>query len=465
MLRTARSTCLCYNPVLVARPTLIMRRRQRNQMAPRRPVAVRLTALAFLLALLASCAGSRTPAGAADPTPAAVAGPVTLVLWHGWYGAERQALGHLAERFNRLHPSGRVSLVSVPLAGFPGELRSAIASGGGPHLALIPNTWVGDLAEQGALLPIDGLVTDDERRALLPVALGGAQVTDRTGATGLYGLPITFDTLALYYNTANLSAPPADTDTLFRSARGLGDPGADPPVWGMALNLSLDNTLGYLYAFGGRVFDQDGRLALAGDGRSGAERWLAWLQALNADQRILARADSSIRVDRELQDGRALMTFDWAHQVGVYRSLWGKSMGVAPLPRLSETGQPPSAYVRSDVLAINSRAGAAERRAALEFMRFMVSEEAQRELLLSDRQPALASLPLDGDDQRLASARAFRAQAEAGLPMPNSAARGLVEQELKVMQRQVLMGLATPADAVTEADRRLHERLPETSGS
>jgi hypothetical protein len=43
--------------------------------------------------------------------------------------------------------------------------------------------------------------------------------------------------------------------------------------------------------------------------------------------------------------------------------------------------------------------------------------------------------------------------------MPNSPARVVVEQELKVMQRQVFLGLATPADAVTEADRRLRERL------
>ena len=429
-------------------------------MAPPRPPALtRLVTLALALALLVACAAQPTPSGAPAPTTAPGAGPVTLVVWHGWSGAARSALGRLVDRFNRLHPEGRVSLVPVPLATFAAELSGAASAGGGPHLALLPNTWVGELAAQGVLLPLDDLVPAADRERLIPAALGGAQARDAEGDQRLYGLPLTFDTLALYYTTANLSAAPADTDTMLSSARGLGDPSAEPPVWGLALNLSLDNTIGYLYAFGGRVYDDDGALILGGAGAEGAARWLAWLQALNADERILARADSSIHVDRELKDGRALMTFDWAHQLGVYRSLWGSSLAVAPLPRLAETGEPPRPYVRSEVLALNSRTSTAERQAALAFLRFMVSDEAQRELLAGDMQPASGALPLDGDDAQLAAARAFRAQAQGGLPMPNGPARAVVEQELKLMQRQVLMGLASPADAVAEADRRLRQRV------
>jgi hypothetical protein len=47
--------------------------------------------------------------------------------------------------------------------------------------------------------------------------------------------------------------------------------------------------------------------------------------------------------------------------------------------------------------------------------------------------------------------------------MPNGAERGLIEQELRLMLQQVLSGLATPADAVADADRRLRERLGRSS--
>ena len=59
------------------------------------------------------------------------------------------------------------------------------------------------------------------------------------------------------------------------------------------------------------------------------------------------------------------------------------------------------------------------------------------------------------------AAQAFRGAAQAGLPMPNAPARerDILRRELTQMQRQVLRGDATPADAVSEADQRLREQL------
>jgi arabinogalactan oligomer / maltooligosaccharide transport system substrate-binding protein len=288
-----------------------------------------------------------SPAGLASP-PSATAQPsasggATLLLWHGWGGAERMALGRLVDRFNERHPNGRVLLQAMPLATMASDLRTAVGAGSGPHIILIPNSWVGGLADAGALRSLDDLIAESEQAALLPATIGGARARDHTGSAHLYGLPISFDTLALYYNTANILTPPDDTAKLLAAAHGLSDPGA--PRWGLALNLSVDSTIGYLYAFGGRVFDDDGKLALGGAGRDGAEMWLNWLLKLNGDAQLRAHTGSSIAVDRDVKYGRVLMTFDWAHQVAVYRNLWPKNLGVAPLPRLSETGQPARPYV------------------------------------------------------------------------------------------------------------------------
>lgn len=426
-----------------------------------RRTIVRGVAVCLLIVLLSACTTTAAP----TPTPpSATAAPaasngLTLLLWHGWYGTKLQSLTRLVDRFNEQHPDGRVLLQAMPLANFERDVRAGALAGGGPHMVLIPNSWLGGLAGAGILRPLDDAITPAEQRALLPVTIAGSQARDSSGDQRLYALPISYDTLALYYNTANILATPADTTALINSAHGLSAPSATPPMWGLALNLSLDSTLGYLYAFGGRIFDDQGQLALGEAGRAGTEQWLSWLLKLNADQQLLTRADSSIQVDRELKNNHVLMTFDWAHQAATYRSLWGDHMGVAPLPRLSETDQPPRPYVVSDVLAINGRASVAERRAALEFLRFMISADAQRELLTSGVQPARADLPLDGDGPILAAARAFRQQAAQSLPMPNDATRDIVWQELKLMQQHVLSGLATPHDAVSETDSRLREKL------
>jgi arabinogalactan oligomer / maltooligosaccharide transport system substrate-binding protein len=414
---------------------------------------VRGTAGLCLTALLSACAAPTTTAPAA--TPAAM--PTTLLLWHGWSGAARQVLSQQVELFNRQASGGRVVLQSVPLASLALDLRGAVQAGSGPHLAILPNTWIGDLVADGALLPLEERLKADELKPFLPATLGGAQIVDQN-STHLYGLPLTFNTIALFYNRANLLAAPTDTQSLLTSARGLSAPDADPPIWGLALNLSLDMTLGYLYAFGGRVFDETRQLSLGSTGRAGAERWLAWIHKLSVDQRLFARPDSSIAVDHELKSGRALSTFDWAHQLGTYRSLWGENLGVAPLPLLAETNQPAQASIRSDLLALNARIGAQEREAALAFVRFMATEKAQQALVAANLQPA-RSVPLLAADPQAAPAAAFRTQAEYGLPMPNGPERGIVEQELRLMLRQVLSGLASPADAVDQADQRIRDRL------
>jgi arabinogalactan oligomer / maltooligosaccharide transport system substrate-binding protein len=422
-----------------------------------RHAILRAAAVCLLLVVLAACtAGGTAPPPSATPQPG-VSGGVTLLLWHGWGGSERLALGRLVDRFNEQHPAGRVLLQAMPLSTMAGDLRAAVAAGTGPHIILIPNSWVGGLADAGALRSLDDLIAESEQAALLPATLGGAKARDHAGGLHLYGLPISFDTLALYYNTANVLAPPDDTAKLLDYAHGLGNPSV--PRWGLALNLSIDSTIGYLYAFGGRVFDDDGKLALGGSGRDGAEKWLNWLLKLNGDTQLRAHTGSSIAVDRDIKYGRVLMTFDWAHQVAVYRNLWPKNLGVAPLPRLSETGQPPRPYVKSDLLAINARVGPTERAAAVEFLRFMVGDEAQAELLRADLQPARRDLKLAGDDPRIAVAQAFRAQAEQGLPLPNGLTRNAVDEELRIMIERVLGNQAGPADAVAEADKRLRERL------
>jgi ABC-type glycerol-3-phosphate transport system substrate-binding protein len=389
---------------------------------------------------------------------------MTLVLWHGWSSGPRQVLSRLVDQFNRQHPAGRISLQPVPLASFEGDLRAALAAGGGPHLILLPNSWIGSLSATDALLPLDGLLGASDQQPLLPAALGGAQARGSDGKPHLYGLPISFDTLALFYNTSNVLTPPADTAALLQNARGLAAPNAPQPVWGLAFNLSLDNTIGYLYAAGGRIFDDQGRVALGGDGRAGAEQWLGWLKQLQDDQQLLARADNSIQIDRELKSGRVIMAFDWAHQLSLYRSLWGDRLGVAVLPRLTATNQPPRSYVKSDVLAINGRVSAGERDTALDFLRFMTSPEAQLVLLRSDLQPARGDLKLAAaglDATQVVAAQAFHDAALQGLPMPNSPAREreILRRELTQMQRQVLRGDATPADAVSEAAQHLHEQL------
>lgn len=433
-------------------------------MTVRRHISYLLVTSLVLLALVACSGGSPSAEIVPSSTPSSsVRTRTVLVLWHAWPSPDDRALAALAERYNRSHPAVQIVLQSHPVATITTDMFLAVAEGGGPHMAILKSHTLGGLAESGAILPIDDLLPESDLSRLLPAALGAAQITSPTGSV-LYGVPVTFDTLALYYNKANFAiAPPADTSALLSVARGLTDTRSDPPTWGLALNLSLDRTIGYLYAFDGRVFDDERALVLGLDGRVGTEAWLTWLEALHSDKRILASTDG-IAIDNALMSREALMTFDWSYALMAYRDLWQENLGVAPLPRLSDGDRAPQPYVQSDLVVLNARIGVVERQAAVDFIRYLISAESQASLLQAGRQPALISLDLAAVEgvtpQIREAALVFRRQAEQGLPMPNSReANEVVWDVLSTMHANALRRLLSPAQAVSDADSALRQRL------
>ncbi len=384
----------------------------------------------------------------------------TLIFWHAWPSPDQHILAQLVDRYNQTHPQTRIVPQAMPLASLSRELRSATLVGGGPHIVLLQNHLLGTLAQDGLVLPLDSALTEAQQAQILAPALQGAEYPDSTGTPHLYGLPLTFDTLVLYYSKASIPTPPTNTDALQRTAHRLTTTTTEPPMWGLAYTLSFDKTIGYLPAFGGAVFDDKGTLILGDSGREGTERWLAWLLSLRHDQQLLAINDS-ITVDSTLKSQKALMTIDWAHTLPVYQELWGDDLGVALLPRVAETGKAPQPYVQSTLVSLCARVSARhEQQAALDFMRYLVSHEAQRMLLKAGKQPTLVRLSLDDDTPATHYARTFRAQAQQGQPMPNRYIENeVVRDELERMQLTVLRGLATPANAVTHTNTALHERL------
>jgi maltose-binding protein MalE len=430
---------------------------------------IRRLVLACLVLLLTACAAVNSSPTPAPTAPTGDNSPTILVLWHAWPTPEQRSLIALIERYNRANPGVQIVPQARPIPSLAADVSAAIAEGAGPHLALIQSHVIGGMAEDGRLLPLESLLAATLVERLLPAAVGSARVDLGAGPI-LYGLPVTFDTLALYFNRQVVLRPPGDTAAMFDAARGLTAPQSEPPFWGMAYNLNLDRTWGYFYAFGGQLFDEQQNLTLGLDGRSGAEAWLNWLIALRRDEGLLASLDG-VTVDGALMARQAAMTIDWSHALANYRNLWPESLGVAPLPRLSGEDALPQPYVQSDVLVLNARIGAVEQRAATEFLVYLASETAQRELLRAGRQPVLLSLDLSAGDLDLpddmrAAAEVFRQQAETGQPMPNSrVANEIVWPILNDMHTSALRGLLTPEQAVENADASLRVRLGLQAGS
>jgi maltose-binding protein MalE len=404
------------------------------------------------------------------PTSPGLSAPeqqTTLIFWHAWPSPDQHILAKLVDQYNQSHAGTQVVMQSMSFASLSSELQAAAIAGSGPHVVLLQNHTIGNLVQEGILLPLDQFLSPEEYAVLLSNALKGAQVKDANGIPHLYGLPLTFDTLVLYYNRLRYrDRAPKTWEDLRTSENALATGETTQlPAWGLAYTLSLDKTIGYFYAYGGVVFDQQGELVLGTEGRAGAEHWLEWVQAVHQEPETLAVSDS-IAVNNALKSQRAWATIDWSHALPTYQTLWGEHFGIAPLPHIQSNdtlyAQP---YVQSYVVSINARVVEyQEQQAVLDFLRYLVSEKAQQTLLDAGKQPALNTLDLSGESLVMQAASVCRSQAHHGQPMPNDRVMNeIVRDELERMQLTVLRGLKTPSDAVTDADNALHERLNQVS--
>ena len=216
----------------------------------------------LLGSILAGCAGWEPPRidlpaipwlnQGGDPTPPVEA----LSLWVWDEGPERQAaLEQALAQFQQAHPDTAVSL--TVLDDYAARLQAALERGQPPDLFLVDGFRFPQLADAGHLAPAqDRLDPPDDFYPQLVQAF----TLDGTP----YCRPREVRTLALVLNRDALAEaglqPPATWEELRRAAELLSDPNGN--AFGLILAPDLSRWLPFLFQAGGRLFDEEGRLAL-----------------------------------------------------------------------------------------------------------------------------------------------------------------------------------------------------------
>ena len=276
--------------------------------------------------------------------PAHAADTVTISLWHSFRGQEAMALETVVATFNEQHAD---RLVTRQIDGhrFNDIVEEAFQKNGGPDIVVWAHDKVGPWANRGFILPLDDLVDTDTLDLYIPNCLDAVRSSGR-----LYGLPLSFETLILYYNRNLVSRPPAATDELIEIARGISNPAEKR--YGLVYergNFYFHAI--WLHGFGGRVFDEAGRF----DVRSPAMiRSLEFARDLSATHRIIPdTVDWNVEIDL-FNAGRAgmLISGPWA---------WGSldwdsvPVGIAAMPVVSATNRFAAPFLGVKGFYINAR--------------------------------------------------------------------------------------------------------------
>lgn len=258
-----------------------------------------------------------TPTGDALPP---VIGPVTL--WHAYSpgSADERALTTIVEMARARAPEAQITVRQVPYGELFTRLRSE-AAGGDPDLYLAPNDNLSKQVRAGLLLPLDDQLKD-QLATLMPVAVEGMTVDDR-----IYGIPESLKAVALYYNKAEVPAPPATTADLLKMVQGGKT---------IAINQNVYHNFGFFGAYGGELFDANGKVVADQTGFSAA---MAFLQQLKKEQNAQFYTDGG-KADAAFREGRADMIINGPWVMASYREALKERLAVAPMPAAEKPATP-----------------------------------------------------------------------------------------------------------------------------
>jgi multiple sugar transport system substrate-binding protein len=385
-------------------------------------------------------------------------------------GAEGKVLRAQVARFEAAHPDIRVDLWPAPDAADQRRqlyVQWLAADSADPDVLQLDVIWTPEFAAAGWLLPLDafGPRVDD----FFPAALEADRWDGR-----LYALPWFVDVGMLYWRTDLVKEPPRSYAELVadaRAARTQAGP-AFGLVWPAARYEGLVTVfLEYLGAFGGRILDGAGRVAV--DSPAAVRALEAMRDALAsglAPKAALAWHEEETRF--AFQNGKAVFMCNWPYAYALMadpaRSQVAGHYGITTFPAADADGRPTAALGGSQ-LAVNARSD--EPAAAWALVAFLTAPAQMLERArVAGQLPARRSL-YAGDE--LATA----------LPMPPATAAAIVEHAvarpvtpvyaelselLQVRLHRVLSGQESPREALTAAAREMRDvlaraRLPEAS--
>ncbi|MEZ4726438.1 MAG: extracellular solute-binding protein [Caldilineaceae bacterium] len=405
----------------------------------------------LLLLLLAGCGTASQPV-----SPSALQGRV--LLWHTWTNEEATALADVLARFQEIHPAVVIKQEAFGSADeMLQQFQLAAAAGLGPDLMIAPSDWIPPLSAIQLIDEIGVAVDPTLLDRYLPTAVESLRYQD-----GLYGLPVTLDTMVLYYDRDLVEQPPATLEGLLAAATAgqlvaLGTTFVDA-FWGVP-------------AFGGQLFDVEQRVILD---RGGLANWLAWLKDAREAPGMILESNRAALLSRFITDGIAYYvgsTSEYRDIVegramevlaatsAVTRTAQGDAaavaqIGVAPLPA-GPTGSA-GPFLQVQALLFSTVSSANQRTLALALAQFMTNAEQQTTLMREARLvPANNRVRVNPRLDPVVAT--FAAQARNAVPLSNAPALATVFRLGGDAYVRVLEGGIEPATAAANTTVAINE--------
>jgi len=332
-----------------------------------------------------------------------------LVVWHAYRAEEKAALEKVVAAYNARQKAVQVTTLAVPYDAFADKITAAVPRGRGPDIFIYAQDRLGGWIEAGNTVEsIDFFVDQPTKDRFIPTTLEAM-----TYRGSVWGLPLNYKVITMLYNKKLVPTPPKTSTELVAMAKKLSDPASGR--FGLAYayqdyyyHAALQN------AFSGRVFDAAGQPVLnAPENVKALELLMRWVDK----DRILPAEPSTALITSLFNEGKAAIVLNGPWFLGeIAKEI---DYGLALLPTITEAGgKPMRPWMTVEGVCIT--APSKQKDQAYEFAKYLTDVEASKVMAVEGRQSpankAVYSDPKVGDDPVL---KAFRAQVEVAVPMPN----------------------------------------------
>jgi len=368
-----------------------------------------------------------------------------LALWHGWTGAEADTLNNtIIPAWKTANPNVEVEALAVPFDQLKNKFSTDTATGGGPDLLIGPADWVGELATGELIKALDDMATSEITDAYLPATIDQLKFDGK-----LYGLAESFECVALYYNTDLVKTAPKDTNEVYSVSAGMAS-----GTYGLALLSNFYHPAGFLFGFGGQLFDDQNKCILSSPE---TVNFLTWLGNFTTKPGLFQQNDDAA-ISSLFKSGKAGMVVNGPWALGDYTGALGADkVAVAPIPLISESNNDPAKpFLGLKQMMMNNNIDGDQATLAFEFMKFFTGPESAGPLAEKNGHlPANKSIDISGNE----IAQAFVKQAETATPTPTIPEMGQVWDPAGAMITAVLAGDQTPEEAAKDAQDKINKAI------
>jgi arabinogalactan oligomer / maltooligosaccharide transport system substrate-binding protein len=367
-----------------------------------------------------------------------------LVVWHAYRAAEKSAIEKVAAAYNASHPGTKVTTLAVPYDAFADKISAAVPRGKGPDIFIYAQDRLGGWIEaSNTVEPIDFFLDQATKDRFIPSTL---EATTYRGT--VYGLPVNYKVITLIYNKKLVTTPPKTSGELVTLAKKL----TDVPAGKFGLAYAYND---YYYhaalqnAFGGRVFEAGSKPVINNpENVKGLDQLLAWI-----DAGILPAEPSSALIIALFNQGKAAMVFSGPWFLGEIAS--DIDWGLAMLPTIDAAGgKPMRPWMTVEGAYIS--APSKHKDAAYDFIKYLTDGESAKIMALEGRQsPSNKNVYSDPKIANDPVLKAFKAQVDVAVPMPNLPEMTMVWSPVTTMIAGVAKKGVTPKAGLDKAQEQV----------